>query len=57
MEKGGEGKEHGHGNLRSNLQAVKGNLQNLQKNDAKWQVDRQNPIKMVEKYHFHVVLT
>ena len=48
---------HGPGNLTGNLQAVKGNLENLWKIDAELQVERQNPVKMVKKYHFRVVLT
>ena len=48
---------HGPGNLRGNLQAVKGNLENLRKIDAELRAERQNVVKMVEKHHFCVVLT
>ena len=48
---------HGPGNLTGNLQAGKGNLEKLRKIDAELQVERQNPVKMVKKYHFRVVWT
>ena len=38
---------HGPGNLRGNLQAVKGNLENLGKVDAEWPVKGQTLVKMV----------
>jgi hypothetical protein len=49
---GGQGPE----NLRGNHQAVKGNLENLRKIDAELQVEGQNTVKMVDKYHIRVVL-
>ena len=49
-----ESQSHGHGpgNLTGNLQAVKGNLDNLRKIDAELQVERQNTVKMVKKIPF-----
>ena len=45
------------GNLEGNLQAVKGNLENLLKIDAELRVQRLNLVKMIEKHKFCVVLT
>ena len=45
----------GPGNLGLNLQAVKGNLENLQKIDAELPVKRQNLVQMAQKTYFSVV--
>ena len=54
---GSYGLGHGPGNLRGNLQPVKGSLENVWEIDAELPVKRQDSVKMIEKHIFFVVLT